>query len=255
MKLENPPSFFVMTQCQKSAWDNGWRIELKIEDGWILRASHDAPGQIGLGAASPDGPWFLAVDHAGVARELGHSSKVPGPGVARFAYPTTGDLYHAVSRAYDLAKALPDDPLLRFRQKTWSMPQTTEAERLTVQRIGQALFRDALIGFWEGRCPLTGISDTALLRASHMKPWSGCDNDAERLDVYNGILLSALWDAAFDRHLVTFREDGWPQYSAHLSPKARAALERDVTEPVKFSEMHLKYLSVHREAFSIDGNI
>jgi hypothetical protein len=28
-------------------------------------------------------------------------------------------------------------------------------------------------------------------------PWAECD-DAQRLDVHNGLLLSALWDAAFD---------------------------------------------------------
>ena len=48
-----------------------------------------------------------------------------------------------------------------------------------------------------GRCPITGIADTALLlRASHIVPWAECD-DAQRLDIRNGLLLSALWDAAF----------------------------------------------------------
>jgi DNA invertase Pin-like site-specific DNA recombinase len=31
------------------------------------------------------------------------------------------------------------------------MPQKTEAERLVVQRIGQGVFRDALMGYWGGR--------------------------------------------------------------------------------------------------------
>lgn len=56
---------------------------------------------------------------------------------------------------------------------------------------------------------LTGISDTALLRASHIIPWKDCASDRERLDVHNGLLLSALWDAAFDRGLVTFGDDGF----------------------------------------------
>ncbi len=45
---------------------------------------------------------------------------------------------------------------------------------------------------------MTGISDTALLRASHIVPWAKCSDDAQRLDVHNGLLLSALWDAAID---------------------------------------------------------
>lgn len=118
-----------------------------------------------------------------------------------------------------------------------------------MQRIGQDLFRDALMRFWEGRCPLTGITDPALLRASHMKPWAQCESDAERLDVYKGLLLSALWDAAFDRHLVTFYDDGRPEFSPRLSDKARAALERDIVTPPRFSKEHLPYLEVHRSVF------
>ena len=31
--------------------------------------------------------------------------------------------------------------------------------------------------------------------------------DALRLDVHNGLLLSALWDAAFDAGLISFADD------------------------------------------------
>jgi hypothetical protein len=41
-------------------------------------------------------------------------------------------------------------------------------ERL--QRIGQDIFRARLMDYWRGRCALTGISDAALLRASHIIP-------------------------------------------------------------------------------------
>src|SRR5438093_853602 len=54
-----------------------------------------------------------------------------------------------------------------------------------------------------GRCPLTGVTVPAVLRASHILPWADC-TDAQRLDVHNGLLLSALWDAAFDCGLVSF---------------------------------------------------
>src|SRR3977135_1680410 len=70
-----------------------------------------------------------------------------------------------------------------------------------------SIFRDALMDYWGGRCPLTGITEPALLRASHIVPWAECD-DAQRLDVHNGLLLSALWDAAFDAGLISFADDG-----------------------------------------------
>jgi predicted restriction endonuclease len=49
-------------------------------------------------------------------------------------------------------------------------------------------------------------------------------NAAGWLDVYNGLLLSVLWDAAFDRGLVTFDDDGRPVFSANLSEIERAEL-------------------------------
>jgi hypothetical protein len=40
-----------------------------------------------------------------------------------------------------------------------------------------------------------------LLRASHAKPWSDCASDSERLDVFNGFLLSAQLPGQVDRCL------------------------------------------------------
>jgi hypothetical protein len=132
-------------------------------------------------------------------------------------------LHAALDRVYGLAVSLPEAPLDRFRARTASLPRTTEAERMVIQRIGQDIFRDALIDYWSGRCPITGITERALLRASHIKPWADC-TDAERLDVHNGLLLSALWDAAFDRGLVSFADDGSVLASPRLGEKEREAL-------------------------------
>jgi HNH endonuclease len=52
-------------------------------------------------------------------------------------------------------------------------------------------------------------------RRQHIVPWSDC-NDEQRLDVHNGLLLSALWDAAFDQGLVSFGDDGKPCVSPSL---------------------------------------
>jgi hypothetical protein len=80
--------------------------------------------------------------------------------------------------------------------------------------------------YWGGRCPITGITDPALLRASHIVPWAECDN-AQRLDVHNGLLLSALWDAAFDSGLISFADDGTALASPGLSASARTALDAE----------------------------
>ena len=134
-------------------------------------------------------------------------SPLVGPGLATFELGSLTVLHAALDRVYKLGVSLPDAPLARFRAQTARLLQTTEAERLVVQRIGQDIFRAALIDYWGGRCPITGITDPALLRASHIVPWADCD-DAQRLDVHNGLILSALWDAVFDAGLVSFAEDG-----------------------------------------------
>src|SRR5262249_33086646 len=146
-------------------------------------------------------------DHSGVASELVmiSSSRVAGPGLVTFMVATMSELHAALDRVYKLAVSLPDAPLDRFKVKTENLPRTTEAERLVIQRIGQDVFREALMDYWADRCPLTGITEPALLRASHIVPWADC-TDAQRLDVHNGLLLSALWDAAFDRGLISFAD-------------------------------------------------
>jgi len=57
-----------------------------------------------------------------------------------------------------------------FRIETADLPRSTEAERWVVQRVGQDLFRAALLDFWQGRCCITGLDVDELLRASHIKP-------------------------------------------------------------------------------------
>ena len=243
--IETPQSFVVAEECEKVAWQNGYRPPLGQQEGWARYGSTTAKGTIRLGAAGSSGPWFLALDHAGVVEELEHPrATMPGPGLARYVFATLKELYGVMPKVYALGVALPDGPLEAFRAKTNNLPKTTEAERLVVQRIGQDIFRDRLMTYWQGRCPLTGITDPELLRASHIIPWKDCPDDAERLDVRNGLLLSALWDAAFDKGLVTFDDDGRPEYSPVLTESARTELRWK--QPIPLTQKHRERLAWHR---------
>jgi hypothetical protein len=216
--LDLPQSFIVREECEKAAWQSGFRRVLGEQAGWAAFGSTTAQGRLYLAAAGMQGPWFLALDHLGVIAEFNlPAAAMVGPGSARFSFDSLRALYSALHRVYQLSVSLPDAPLREFEATVVGLPRTTEAERLVVQRIGQDIFRARLIDYWQGQCPLTGISDPDLLRASHIVPWSECGSDAERLDVYNGLLLSALWDAAFDRALVTFDDEGKPELSPDLS--------------------------------------
>jgi hypothetical protein len=249
--LEAPPGFVVRTEAQKATWDNGFRLERGVNGGWLHYASTTAPGSVWIAGASLRGPWLLSIDHSSVVAEVGAmpASPILGPGRATFIFDTLTQLHAALDRVYKLAISLPDAPLLRFRAETAKLPRTTEAERLVIQRIGQNLFRDALMDYWGGRCPLTGISEPALLRASHIVPWSDC-TDEQRLDVHNGLLLSALWDAAFDKGLVSFDDDGTLRVSASLSESARQVLGvATVSALAGLRDAHRANLAAHRARY------
>ena len=117
------------------------------------------------------------------------------------------------------------------------------------QRRGQDIFRQSLMDYWDGRCAVTGIDQPELLRASHMKPWADCANDAERLDVFNGLLLTADWDAAFDKGLVTFDDDGRAQFASMLRGDARERLGTGrIRADRPLMPAHTQYLAWHRTA-------
>jgi hypothetical protein len=253
---EDPPGFVVRTEAQKAAWDNGFRLERGVESGsWLRYTSTTAHGEIWIAGAPPRGPWLLSIDHPGVAAELATlpPSPLPGPGIATFGFDTLTALHAALDRVYKLGVSLPDAPLARFRAQTADLPQTTEVERLVLQRIGQEIFRAALMDYWGARCPVTGITDLALLRASHIVPWAEC-GDSQRLDVHNGLLLSALWDAAFDVGLVSFANDGTVLASPELSTAARTALgiEKAPRLP-NLRDAHRANLAAHRARHGFSG--
>ena len=246
MILEAPQSFVVAQECQKVAWQNGYRRELGEENGWARFASTLAKGEIYLAATCSSGPWFLAIGHAGVIGELDCPvCEMSGPGLVRYTFSTLSELYALMPRVYELGISLPDRPLDDFLAKIEGLPRNTEAERLVIRRIGQDIFRDRLMSYWQGTCHLTGITDPALLRASHIIPWKECSDDAERLNVHNGLLLSALWDAAFDKGLVTFDDDGNPVFSPALSKVARSEL--NWRRSILLTDEHRNRLAWHRE--------
>ena len=82
------------------------------------------------------------------------------------------------------------------------LAQTTK-ETMIQARLGQGRYRKKMLKLWGGKCAVTGLQCEALLVASHAKPWA-ISTDEERLDVNNGLPLSANLDKLFDRKLITF---------------------------------------------------
>ncbi|MEQ3683543.1 HNH endonuclease signature motif containing protein [Alcanivorax sp.] len=76
-----------------------------------------------------------------------------------------------------------------------------DIEAVVKRRQGQRLFRDAVFTAYKSRCCITGIADTRLLIAGHIKPW--CADKQNRLNPRNGLCLSALADRAFDQGMIS----------------------------------------------------
>lgn len=236
---------------------NGYHIDCAVEDNWVAADATFAPGRCFLAYRQIGGDKVIvATSLAHVARAFTEEGGVPVVDAVLPAGAVTAfsaDLScvdTVVRRIYELSRSLPDAPLDRYMEKTRALPAATEAERLVLQRVGQNVFREALMDFWSGRCAVTGLDQPELLRASHIKPWAACASDAERLDPYNGLLLSAHWDAAFDSGLVTFEDDGAPRFSERLSASSRSLLSPSGYPALRISSLkaaHLTFFQYHRE--------
>jgi putative restriction endonuclease len=128
-----------------------------------------------------------------------------------------------------------------------------EVLRQTKARVNQDFFRDMILRDYGQQCCVTGLNVPGVLRASHIVAWR--DDAKNRLNPANGLCLSATYDAAFDRHLISFDDD----YRMILSPLLRefhsntafkihfkAYEGHQVILPVRFPPGQ-QFLETHRE--------
>ena len=110
--------------------------------------------------------------------------------------------------------------------------------------MGQGAFRLGVIRLWE-TCAVTGESNERLLIASHIKPWSVCNNE-ERLDPANGLLLTPNLDKLFDAGFISFDSEGKGLISGrlttesinHLLPDRYFTLRKMVPRAKQYLEFH-----------------
>jgi len=245
------PSAATLTLLEKLAVDNGFDRELPREGEWLAFASTRCPLRIWL-STSGEELFLVALSQGNVAMALdtgtAATSSLPAGAVAARAVTSLSALHRLVRRAFQLSKTLPHELLHTFEKQTATLPRSTEAERVVVQRVGQDIFRAGLLEYWEGRCAVTGLVVPELLRASHIKPWADCAGDAERLDVFNGLLLAPHLDAAFDCGFITVADDGAVVVSDRLGETARHILGLASPQFVTaLAPGHRAYLPWHRE--------
>ena len=92
-----------------------------------------------------------------------------------------------------------------LKKKTVDPHAVTSVERLVIARIGQMDFRKSLLSTG-AKCAFTGINDTSLLIAGHIKPWA-VSNSEERLSAQNGLLFTPTYDRLFNNGYISFEDD------------------------------------------------
>ncbi len=124
----------------------------------------------------------------------------------------------------------------------------TERQAVVSARRGQGRYRNDLLNLWVN-CAVTGCTVERLLRSSHLKPWKLSSN-AERLNPFNGLLLTPNLDIALDRWLISFTDEGSILISSSLNAKDAVALGLHGGMKLQFVKPeHKPFLSYHREEF------
>mgnify|MGYP001045276294 CR=1 FL=1 len=153
------------------------------------------------------------------------------------------------SRAFDLyieflkdnyqSEYISDDIINIHNQKGIT---ETEKRNLVLSRIGQGNYRKQLIDYWKS-CSVTGFREIPLLIASHIKPWKN-SNNYERLDTYNGFLLTPNLDKVFDLGLISFDNNGKIIISEFLDNYQPLGINGNMK--IKIADKHKEYLEFHR---------
>ena len=240
-------------EVRKASRDAGFDFFTEVEGSVVGQSSH-SPLKCAIWKSSSDG-FLVAFSMANVVHTLesdigisSNPSNVPNcsfniAGV--FEISNIYNLEDLLKRAWLLSRSLPNALIDRFEEEIAKV-SSTEREATVRQRVGQNLFREGLMALWGRRCAITGLDTPEILRASHAKPWAD-STDAERLDVFNGLLLAAHWDAAFDTGLIAISKSGNVLMSSALSDSTRKVLVISSDLKVRTQNQHEYYLAWHRD--------
>jgi len=121
----------------------------------------------------------------------------------------------------------------------------TERQSSILSRIGQGKFRVDLLDLWDA-CSLTDVKVPEILKASHIKPWKECNN-FERLDPYNGLVLTPTLDSLFDRGFITFENKGQILISKEIELYSKILNISPDMKLRKQFENNGHYLEYHRD--------
>lgn len=129
--------------------------------------------------------------------------------------------------------------------KSLSKVAVTERNAIVKQRVGQGYFKELLLRKYAHKCALCDITTQSMLVASHIKSWAS-STDREKLDENNGLLLCAHHDALFDKHLISFDDNGDLIISPTLSANEQSSLQLATISSIHVPGKMKPYLANHR---------
>ncbi len=236
------------TLISKALIDSGYDLLQSVADGWFVASVSGSSASVAVTAQGAS--TLVAVSEDGVMERIGlPTTTYPLPsGMSSVGVATNpAQLYEALRLLHTLQNNPVGTLSAEVETRLAAIPITERTQEVR-RRIGQDVFRDALMDLWQRRCALSGVDlPPSLLRASHAKPWA-LANDAERLDPFNGLLLAVHYDALFDKGLIAFGEGGQLLVSIVLTQEARETL--GLNKPMHLRSVlpgHRIYLSYHRE--------
>ena len=241
--------FFAMSPVDKKNYIVGWYKSAKVHRNWKRKAIpsgdpwKDRPFSFEVKRADiyliPERRRKLAIITAQSKEAIKRGGSFPGQSNVFFG--KTNEAY-----THEIINAIQAENLKSDLKKIDSTENITDTEkqRLVSTRIGQGWFRNQLIEHW-GECVITGCDDFSVLRASHIKPWSVSSNK-ERLDVYNGLLLSPNLDVLFDKGYIGFDDSGKIIISEKITDVniQRLGVNKDIK--ITIAKEHIKFLKWHR---------
>jgi putative restriction endonuclease len=117
------------------------------------------------------------------------------------------------------------------------------ALRAVKQRLHQASFREMLLSAYSGKCAISHLPEPLLLDAAHII------DDADELSgqpvIGNGILLSKIHHAAFDKHLIGIDGD----FRIHVSEKLLSLRDGPTIESLQQFNRQLLHLPRRKEDY------
>ncbi len=118
----------------------------------------------------------------------------------------------------------------------------------------QQTFKHNLKVEFNNKCVICGLNIYGILIASHIIAYSNCNDKYDMINHNNGLLLCPNHDSLFDKHLISFDNEGKIMINHNIPEEMYSLLElnNNYTLPNEYlSKERLNYLNKHMEIFNI----